>query len=213
MTVLFARARKILVEPSDTIICATEIGGNFTINISIVNVTDLAVWECKLYFANSFLTCMEATEGAFLQSGGNTYFISNITNTFNATHGRILVGCTLTGTVPGVDGSGILVTIRFKGDGGGSTPLHLVDTKLWDSSLPSPLPISHTATDGDLLVTIAGDADHDGKVGYRDLGALAFAYGSQPGDPTWNPMCDFNCDDSIGYRDLGLLAANYGQHW
>lgn len=61
------------------------------------------------------------------------------------------------------------------------------------------------------IVKLAGDADGDCRVGYKDFGLLAAAYGSEPEDPNWNPNCDFDGDNRIGYKDFGLLAAFYGR--
>lgn len=69
----------------------------------------------------------------------------------------------------------------------------------------------------DIIVTgsdsLLGDINGDGKVDYKDLGLLAAAYGSKPGDPNWNPNCDADGDNRIGYIDLGLLAKYYGSYW
>ncbi|MDH5267349.1 MAG: hypothetical protein OEW62_06675 [Candidatus Bathyarchaeota archaeon] len=61
----------------------------------------------------------------------------------------------------------------------------------------------------DVLVTILGDVDGDGAVGTSDLIAFSDAYGSEPGDPNWNPYCDFS-DEKIDASDLFDLSKNYG---
>jgi hypothetical protein len=63
---------------------------------------------------------------------------------------------------------------------------------------------------GQLNVTCPGDADVDGKVGFKDLGKLSNGYGSRPGDGNWNPLADWDCDEKIGFKDLGLLSNKYG---
>ena len=143
----------IYVDPPTTTI-EVYIGENFTVNVAIAEVTDLCGWEFKLYYNKTVINCINATEGQFLKAGGNTYFISNINNTYNATHGRAHVSCTLTGIVPGVNGSGVLATIEFQIKAGGETPLNLDETKLLDSSLPDPNPIDHNTTDGTVEITI-----------------------------------------------------------
>ena len=64
----------------------------------------------------------------------------------------------------------------------------------------------------DVLVTILGDVDGDGAVGTSDLIAFSDAYGSEPGDPNWNPYCDFS-DEKIDASDLFDLSKNYGESY
>jgi hypothetical protein len=151
---VIATGTTIYVDPPTTAIRDAGIGETFTVNITVAEVIDLCVWEFKLYYDNTILSCINATEGPFLKVGGDTYFTSNITNTYNATHGRAHVGCTLTGIVPGVNGNGVLATIAFQINAKGETPLNLDGTKLWDSSLPDPNPIGHNTIDGTVHVGI-----------------------------------------------------------
>jgi len=37
------------------------------------------------------------------------------------------------------------------------------------------------------------------------------AYGSEFGDPDWNPDCDFNGDNKVDASDLFDLEKNYGK--
>ena len=62
-------------------------------------------------------------------------------------------------------------------------------------------------------VKMAGDVNCDEWVDYKDLGLLAAAYGSLPGDPDWNLQCDFNDDSYAGSMDLFMLALNYGKSY
>jgi general secretion pathway protein D len=129
-----------------------DIGATFTVNVTVTAVSDLAVWEVQLYYLNSILNCTGAEEGPFLKQGGNTFFASTIRNDYNATHGWMLLGSTLIGPVPGVTGSGTLVTITFKAKAVGETVLDLQGTSLKDSTPPPRHPITHTAIDGTVQV-------------------------------------------------------------
>jgi parallel beta-helix repeat protein len=62
-----------------------------------------------------------------------------------------------------------------------------------------------------VVVTIAGDINGDYKVDHKDLLWLASAYGSEVGDPNYNPEADLNNDGKIDHKDLLILAANYGK--
>jgi len=55
-----------------------------------------------------------------------------------------------------------------------------------------------------------GDVDGDGDTDLTDLAALLAAYGSVPGDPNWNPACDFDADNDVDLTDLAFLLADYG---
>ncbi|MEM2293884.1 MAG: dockerin type I domain-containing protein [Nitrososphaerota archaeon] len=59
---------------------------------------------------------------------------------------------------------------------------------------------------------LVGDVDFDGKVDMTDVGLVLRAYGSKPGDPKWNPNCDFNGDGKIDMTDVGIVLRNYGNY-
>jgi len=139
----------IRVDPSQTIV--PEVGQSFSVNVSVVGVSRLAGWSFELYYSNAILNGTEVVEGGFLKSGGNTFMIINFTNNYNDTHGRLLASCVLTGVgVKGVDGNGVLATVKFKTriDGGPSI-LKLSNTKLSD---PNASPITHGTVDGMITV-------------------------------------------------------------
>ena len=59
-------------------------------------------------------------------------------------------------------------------------------------------------------VPCPGDIDGDGDTDHADLGALLGAWGSQPGDPNWNPDADLDGDGHIGHGDLGVFLPDWG---
>lgn len=132
-----------------------DLGETFPINVNVTDVTDLAVWDFALLYRNDILHGVNATEGPFLKTGGNTFFWQvQFTDQYNETHGRIYLTCSLLGSIPGVDGSGTLATINFQAVGGGNTTLHLTDTVLGDSQAN---PIDHTTNDGNIQVIGVSD--------------------------------------------------------
>jgi hypothetical protein len=137
---------------------STDPGSPFTVDIDIASVEDLYGWEFKLYYNNTILSNSSASEGTFLSSLGTTYFsVIDNTDTYNATHGRYWITCTLTGDVSGGAGSGTLATITFTVDGpSGTTPLAFADTKLigYEYSNKVLFQMEHFTTDGS--VTISG---------------------------------------------------------
>jgi len=102
---------------------------NFTIGIAITGVVDLYGWEFQLGWNTSLLAILDVSEGQFLKAGGTTYFASNVN-----TAGNLIVDCTLTGNVPGVNGDGTLATLTFNVSDVGECSLDLHDVKLVDSS-------------------------------------------------------------------------------
>jgi hypothetical protein len=138
-------------------ITGLTLGENFTINVSIANVSNLAGWEFRLYFISRVISVIDAQEGPFLKSITNTIFIkANVTNNYNTTHGFVYLACALLGSGYGAEGSGTLAAINFTVVGIGETPLCLPqnETKLRDSTPMGGQPIPHTTLDG--LVRVGG---------------------------------------------------------
>jgi len=69
-----------------------------------------------------------------------------------------------------------------------------------------------TVDDTSLLVrlTLRGDANLDGTVGFADLVAVAQHYGLNDGSANW-VQGDFNYDGNVGFADLVAVAQNYGK--
>jgi hypothetical protein len=135
----------------------TDPSSPFTVDINVSNVEDLYGWEFKLYYNSTILSNSSVTEGAFLSSAGSTFFnVLNNTDTYNATHGRFWVSCTLLGHTAGKTGGGTLATITFTVDGNsGTTPLALDDTKLvgYVFAYTTLVQMSHNTTDGQVSIT------------------------------------------------------------
>lgn len=55
------------------------------------------------------------------------------------------------------------------------------------------------------------DVTNDGFIDIKDLLAAALAYGSQPGDPDWNPRADVNLDGFVDIKDILAIALHYGE--
>jgi hypothetical protein len=108
-------------------------GAIFTINVMVEDVTDMYAWEFKINIDNTVLTLLKPPkEGPMLKSGGMTYFAW----TYNPQSGVLLVGCTLLGAVPGVNGDGKIAEVRFIADEpGATTTIDLFDEKKYDSYL------------------------------------------------------------------------------
>jgi hypothetical protein len=148
-------------------------GTTFTLDVTVTDVTDLAVWEFRLFYLNTILNCTNITEGPLLKEGGSTFFDSTIRNAYNATHGWLLAGSTLLGQVPGVNGTGTLATITFQTMAAGDTPLQFSNdplvTFLLDSSPPPRHSIPFTTIDGTVLVTAGHDVAVTALTSYKTI--------------------------------------------
>ncbi|UCE15827.1 MAG: hypothetical protein JSV12_08200, partial [Candidatus Bathyarchaeota archaeon] len=64
-----------------------------------------------------------------------------------------------------------------------------------------------------VVVTILGDADGSGRVVADDFFLLVDAFGARPGDPNWNPNCDFDGSGRVVADDFFILVDNFGKSW
>jgi len=122
---------RVYVYPQSTV---TALGQNFTVNVTISDVSDLYGWRLKLSWNNTLLDVLNVTEGAFLQNGSQTFFSPPI---INGTAGYLVADCTLLGNTKGVSGSGVLATIQFHVEENGDCSLHLYDLTLLSSAVQS----------------------------------------------------------------------------
>jgi hypothetical protein len=87
---------------------AVHAGENFSVNITIENVTNMKTDQARLYFDSSAMNATDVIEGDFLKTGGTTLPIEKIDNT----EGFAGFAYTLLSGTP-VTGSGVLATIKF----------------------------------------------------------------------------------------------------
>ena len=87
---------------------------------------------------------------------------------------------------------------------------------IWACAEPVPdeeYTVDNTYISRVVIVTIPGDVDGDGSVGIFDIVTMADVYGSQEGDPDYNPNCDIDGDGDIDIFDIVMAASNYGESW
>jgi len=70
--------------------------------------------------------------------------------------------------------------------------------------------VDNSFVDGWILVTVSGDVDGDFDVDIYDIVLIASAYGTQEGDPQYDPNCDIDGDGDVDIYDIVLAAGNYG---
>lgn len=66
---------------------------------------------------------------------------------------------------------------------------------------------------GQLFITIPGDVDADCDVDIFDVVAMVGAYGSEEGDPAYNPVYDIDDDEDVDIFDIVIACINYGESW
>jgi hypothetical protein len=97
------------------------VGSALTLSVKITDALDLSAFQFDLAFNPAVLRAASVTEGPFLGTGGNTFFDAG---SINNTTGRITsIFDTLIGAVPGVSGTGNLVTLNFNVIGAGLSSL------------------------------------------------------------------------------------------
>ena len=121
----------------------------FVIALKITGAVDVFAWEAHLSWTARVLNVTNIVEGAFfsLQPQGS-FFVKVIYEDNIGSMDNLTVACTTIGSHPGASGDGTLALITFLVERRSETALDLYDTKLRDSSTPSPLPIEHTSSDG-----------------------------------------------------------------
>ena len=162
----------------------TDPSSPFTVDIDIASVDDLYGWEFKLYYKNNILTNGSVTQGTFLSSAGTTFFsVLNNTDTYNATHGRYWITCTLTGDTAGASGSGTLATITFTVDGtSGKTGLNLTDTKLVGYDYTNKRlanRMEHTTTDGSVTISAVPEFPFGAALEIALIGVIVYIWWSK----------------------------------
>ena len=210
---------------------ATEKNEVFDINITMNDLD--AAWgaiavEFKLRYNTTLLSILSVAEGPFLRAfsgepNQGTFFGSTVKA------GYVVVGIVILPDGHGVwhtpfpSGSGTLATITFKAiyqSFGLELPpdtcaLEIFDVKL--SGVPynaEPPGVPSTAESGFYEIipqwNIA-DLNNDGVIDIFDLAAVAVAFGSEEGQPNWNPTADLNHDGIVDVFDLVLIAIHFGE--
>lgn len=139
-----AEATSISLQPANPTI---NQGQSFSIGVDITNVTDLFAFQLDLTFNPHILFGVGVSEGAFLSSGGTTFFIPGL---IDNTNGTIAFNAdSLIGGIPGVTGSGTLLNVQFQGIGSGTSGIGVENVSLLDSAFST---ITTTTTNGSVIV-------------------------------------------------------------
>jgi len=105
------------------------VGDGFDVDVVVDGVRGLYAVPMTVLFDPARLRVLSVTEGDFLRKSGSA---TSFTSSPDATNGRIVVGLSRQGALPGEDGSGRLFTIRFQAIASGVAPVRLGSVSLMD---------------------------------------------------------------------------------
>lgn len=86
----------------------------------------------------------------------------------------------------------------------GNHTVEIRATDSWNNTITT----STTVTISTFLPT---DLNQDGTVNILDISIVARAFGSKPGDPTWNAIADIDKNNWVNIVDISLVAKDYGK--
>ena len=192
------------ISPYESSVC---IGQEFTINIVIENVSDLAGFELKLFW-NTTLADLEDVD---IFPPWSDYFLVKNETQEDIGDGRGMFWLALLMLPPSepFNGTTVLATLTFNATNIGTSILDLDQVKLGDS-LANPIPTNIVDGYIESHIAIPGDVDGNGHVDIYDLIIWAGAFGTFAGEPDFNPAADLNNDGVIDIYDGIIIAINYG---
>lgn len=154
-----AQDAEVMVEPSSVTLGPDPdpIGTEFTVNITVYDVTDLYGYELKVFWDNTILSATGEAIHLPPDSGwdapNNFQLGPGIEQDYNATHGRYHRGLSAmpiqTPHPTPFTGTTTLITLTFEVLAEGETSLDLQDTKFSNFDVD---PITHSSSDGSITV-------------------------------------------------------------
>jgi hypothetical protein len=93
----------------------------------------------------------------------------------------------------------------------GSYDVYVKSSHWLRKKLAGSISIGAAGVSGLSFGLVNGDVNGDNVVDIGDYSGLSGAFGSQPGDGTWNANADLNGDLSVDIGDFAILSANFGQ--
>ena len=123
------------IEPDSTIV---GVGSLFSVDVMVSNVFDLYAVDLDFTYDTAIMDFVGFTTGPFLSSDGNSTFV--IPPVVNESAGTIDDYVeTRMGPVPGISGSGILLTLDFIATGVGTGMIDVSALLAGDSQPPDPI--------------------------------------------------------------------------
>ncbi len=213
-TPLYELSKNTKIEPNGFTFSAettlVELDSTFTFNIDALFVRNLTGWQCGISFDPNLLEAIEVIEGNFLSSDATQTFFreGSIDNENGFITGYNVLR--LDGT--GLDGSGPLLSIKFRAKKVGKVTFRPGDCTLGDSDgveLPSVIPnlaieIVEELPEEDIFTGPKWDVNMDGKINILDLIVVTKHFGEAI--TVNNRRADVNGDKVINILDLVAVA-------
>jgi len=161
----------------------------------------------------------------------NNKILKTLTGTFSAAHDTTVIGNTFLDNYNALDSYGSGITVYHNNFINSTIQVHSVGSEdVWDNGCEGNYWSDYNGTDldgdgiGDTLLPYhpfdnyplmspytEGDVNHDAIVNILDGVIIAVAFGTEPGDPKWNPHADLNEDGIINIQDILLWAIHFGE--
>ena len=186
-----------------------EVGGTFTLHLSVENVSDLGGWQGDIIFDPDVLRVDKVNEGDFLKDDDEQPFFD--AGTINNKTGEITGLKAVRISRGSLGRHGTLLTVEFTVIGDGESRLTLDSFQVGSRRgevIPIITPEIVIVVDGDGSTKPAWDVNQDGLVNVLDLILVAGHLGS---DASVNRQSDVNGDGTINVLDLIVVAQNFGE--
>ena len=173
----------------------------FILDIRAEDIFDMAGWQFDIAFDPAALEAISVSEGDFLKMDGGTTFFQG--GTIDNAAGKITGLSAARLSTQGVNGTGVLLQVRFKAKSAGETQLALqkfqFGSSTGDNISAGPHEI-HIVVEERLTT---GDVNRDGVVSILDLILVAQQLGKRVSSDS--PV-DINGDGVVSILDLILVA-------
>lgn len=218
-TPLYELSKNTKIEPNGFAFSAEStlvaLDSTFTFNIDALFVRNLIGWQCGISFDPNLLEAIEVIEGDFLSSDATQTFFTE--GDIDNENGLITGYNVLRIDGTGLNGSGTLLSIKFKAKKVGKVTFRPGDCTLGDSEgieLPSVVPNLEIeiveelpAPEEDIFMGPKWDINMDGKINILDLIIVAKHFGEPIAKD--NQRADVNGDRVINILDLVAVADKF----
>lgn len=184
-------------------------GQYFDVDITISDASNVSGFSMTIHYDHNVIRARAITEGSFLKSKSATYWMEpDIDNSDNLIHQIMCVRMQ-----PGsVSGSGTLLTVSFRADEKGESPITLGSVEISDAEgQVIPVAVENTVVVVDEFPS--WDVNRDGIVGIHDFIIVGQNFGKAiPSNANPNP--DINGNGQVDMQDLVILAQHFGEvYW
>jgi len=177
-----------------------------TVDVKINSPSFINAFNGVISFDPNVISVTNVTEGSFFKSKGETafnYSVDNIT-------GEISVNVSLKDSKV-ASGQGVLLSFTIKGRLPGDAKLYFKEGTVADKDEDPVISVFNPSYATVEKARNPWDLSRDKKVDEGDLAVFESAFGSEPKDPNYLPLADFNMDGVIDGKDLVLLMIHFGE--